>query len=169
MVDRSSLLTPCATNSLRKGMTPCAMSESRIEKVAPSRPMAMVLLIMVLPIWRPSHGSEETFEASETAETAQHAGRIRLGLGRELRRPVVIAQAAHEKVDHFSNTQIVDISPFLHEQFFEGQRGSHKMRLYRNNKLNYIDRLKRQVGDQAGGRANGTRELQIPIACHVLQ
>jgi hypothetical protein len=41
MTERSSARVPDSINRLMDGMTPSSMRESRIEKVAPSKPMRM--------------------------------------------------------------------------------------------------------------------------------
>src|SRR5690242_14726356 len=43
---RNPARTPSAINALRKGMTPCSMSGSRTENVAPSRPIRRVFTLI---------------------------------------------------------------------------------------------------------------------------
>src|ERR1700690_2211554 len=51
---RSPARAPSAKNDFKKGMTPCSMSGSRTENVAPSRPMSSVR-ILIGPAWGLPH------------------------------------------------------------------------------------------------------------------
>src|ERR1700683_3438995 len=56
---RSPARAPSAKNDFKKGMTPWSMSGSRTEKVAPSRPMSRVRILIGPALWRPRPGGRQ--------------------------------------------------------------------------------------------------------------
>ena len=49
---RKPARTPSAKNDFRNGMTPCSMRGSRTSKVAPSRPIRSVRMLIAAALWR---------------------------------------------------------------------------------------------------------------------